>query len=250
MCKLLRYEINSAETLLFYGNELNTRHDFQIMTNGSLKNVDTLLFFDSRGVSREFDDSIVDLIIRKISSNRVFLLVSRPLEITTWMTLFNFLQLNEIAPKTIITNMGFVDFTPKKMSIIEKSICQYDYFFSKNDAEITFLEKYKSQNEGELSLFQQAYPSKFISLLQKLLSSSHNIILNTPSLISEYFFERKRPKSFFEAVLKSNEFNRSLQNQNIVLEFHDFDNSETYDGVHYTEKGNRRIFSQIQVHLE
>ena len=59
--------------------------------------------------------------------------------------------------------MGFVDFTPKKMSIIEKSVCQYDLFFDKRDAEIKFLEKYMTQNEGELSLYQQMYPEKFNS---------------------------------------------------------------------------------------
>jgi hypothetical protein len=249
MCDLLKYYINSEEILLFYGNELNFKHDFRISNNGFIKDVDTLIFFDSRGVSRQFDNSLVDQVIRNLPEGCIYLLVSRPLEITTWMTLYNFIRLNEIKPKRIITNMGFVDFTPKKMSIIEKSVCQYDLFFDKRDAEIKFLEKYMTQNEGELSLYQQMYPEKFNSSLMDLLSSCNSIILNTPLLVSDYIFERSRPTSFFEAVKKSNQFNCLLQMPKIVIDFKEFDNAETYDGVHYTEKGNKLIFSYIQKYL-
>jgi hypothetical protein len=249
MCTLIKYYINKQETLLFYGNELNSKHDFKISSNGFIKNIDTLIFFDSRGVSRQFDNSLVDQIIQNLPKGHIYLLVSRPLEITTWMTLYNFIRLNKIRPKRIITNMGFVDFTPKKMSIIDKSVCQYDLYFEKRDAEIKFLEKYMTQNEGELSLYQQTYPEKFNSSLTDLMSSCNTIIINTPLLVSDYIFERDRPISFFEAVVKSNQFNCLLQMPKVVIDFEELGNSETYDGVHYTEKGNRLIFSYIQKYL-
>jgi hypothetical protein len=249
MSNLLMYNLNKGETLLFYGNELNSSHDFRIICNGSIREIDTLLFFDSRGISKQFDNSLVIKVISNLPANHTFLLVSRPLEITTWMTLFNFIHLNKIKPKRIITNMGFVDFTPKKMSIIEKSIFQYDLFFSRNDASLVFLEKYQTQNEGELDLFQQIYPKKFTFALEDMIGSCNMLILNTPLLVPGFFFERNRPTSFFNSILKTNQFNHSLKLSSIVIDFKSLDNDESYDGVHYTEIGNIRLFSEIQQYL-
>jgi hypothetical protein len=249
MSKLLKYTLNKDESLLFYGNELNDRHDFKIICNGSIRQIDTLLFFDSRGVSYQFDNSLADQIISNLPENCTFLLVSRPLEITTWMTLYNFIQLNKIIPRKIITNMGFVDFTPKKMSVIEKSISQYSLFFSKNDASIVFLEKYQTQNEGVLDLFQQIYPKKFIFALEGMLKSCKTLILNTPLLVPGFHFERIRPTSFFDSILKTNQFNHSLKLPSIVIDFQSLDNNKSYDGVHYTSIGNILIFSQIKQYL-
>ncbi|MCG9900343.1 MAG: hypothetical protein MH132_10110 [Hydrotalea sp.] len=249
MCKLLEHNLNEKEILLFYGNQLNERHDFRIACNGSVREVDTLLFFDSRGISKQFDNSLVDQIIKNLPSSHTFLLVSRPLEITTWMTLYNFILINKIIPKRIITNMGFVDFTPKKMSIIEKSTCQYDLFFSKDEASVIFLEKYLTKSDGVIGLFQQAYPQKFYFALHNLLNSFNTLILNTPLLVPDFLFERDRPSSFFDSLLLTNNFNHSLKINGKVVDFNAFDNSKSYDGVHYTDKGNTHILECIKRYL-
>ncbi len=249
MCKLLEHNLNNKETVLFYGNQLNERHDFSIVCNGSVREIDTLLFFDSRGISKQFENSLVDQIITNLPSSHTFLLVSRPLEITTWMTLYNFILINKIIPKRIITNMGFVDFTPKKMSVIEKSICQYDFFFSKDDASIIFLEKYLTKCDGVIDLYQHAYPQKFYFALENLLNSFNTLILNTPLLVSGFIFERDRPLSFLDSLLLTNNFNHSLKITGTVVDFNAFDNSKSYDGVHYTDKGNAHILDCIKKYL-
>ncbi|MFL2601062.1 MAG: hypothetical protein ACJ0PU_02890 [Flavobacteriaceae bacterium] len=245
----ISFDIKKEHSFEFYGDELNKKHDFIISTEGHNKEVDFLLFFDSRGICKDFKTSLSNKIIKNLPKNKSYLLVSRPLEITTWMTLYNFVLLNKIVPKKIITNMGFVDFTPKKSSIIEKSIIQYDLFFSKKDAEVNLLEKYYDENKSQLILYQQNYPSKFVKSLEELLKSSEIIILNTPLLKKDYNFERKRPFSFFNAVKKSNQFNHKLKINKTVIDFERFDNRLCYDGVHYTSKGNERLFLSIKKYL-
>ena len=186
----MSYGINKKIKLVFYGDELNKRHDFVVSSKYPGKRIDLLLFFDSRGVSKQYNNSLIHKIISHLPQKMSFLLISRPLEITTWMTLYNFIFLNRIVPKKIITNMGFVDFTPKKVPLLKKAFCNTN-FFSKVKTKINFLEKYTDENNIHLDLYQQTYPKKFIESLEKLLKNTNTIIINTPLLKEEYFFKRK-----------------------------------------------------------
>ena len=55
MDTLLYYGINKKIKLVFYGDELNKRHDFIVSSKYLGKKIDLLLFFDSRGVSKQYD---------------------------------------------------------------------------------------------------------------------------------------------------------------------------------------------------
>lgn len=245
----LSFYIDKKQRIVFYGDELNTKDDFIISSKLYNKKLDFLLFFDSRGICKDYKTSLSQKIIKYLPENKSYLLISRPLEITTWMTLYNFILLNEIIPKKIITNMGFVDFTPKKSTIIEKSIMQYDLFFSKADAEVNLLEEFFDDNRSQLTLYQQNYPKKFVKSLEELLRGSEIIILNTPLLKKDYNFKRKRPVSFFDAVKKSNHFNHKLKIKKTVIDYERFDNGLCYDGVHFTNEGNERLFLSIKEYL-
>ena len=109
----MSYGINKNKTCI-YGDELNKRHDFVVSSKYPGKRIDLLLFFDSRGVSKQYNNSLIHRIISHLPQKMSFLLISRPLEITTWMTLYNFILLNRIVPKKIITNMGLLISTQKK----------------------------------------------------------------------------------------------------------------------------------------
>lgn len=247
--KLLEYNVRDLGRMIFFGNELNDRPDFYVSTNTDSFDIDLLIFFDSRGISACFDGSVVDRIIRKVEKTNRYLLIARPLEITTWMTLYNFTRLNNIKPGKVITNMGFVDFTPKKMSIVEKSTIQYDCYFKKDQAEIIFLEEYQSQNDELLDLYMKQYPDSFKMELELYFKGVPFLLLNTPLLSSGYQFERPRPVSFFTSVENGNSFNRGLKLDTTVFDFTDFTKTETYDGVHYTRLGNELIFSSIESYL-
>jgi hypothetical protein len=126
---ILKYNISEFDNLIFYGEGINHRHDFFIRANCSLRDVNTLFFFDSRGISKDYEHSLIKKIVDEMHFFN-YLIIGRPLEITICMTLYNFIQMNNLRPKQIITNMGFVDFTPKKESIIKQSTDQYTPFFS------------------------------------------------------------------------------------------------------------------------
>jgi hypothetical protein len=241
-----KYILKNGETILFYGDSLNERHDFKIICNGSIREVQTLFFFDSRGISKQFENSLVEKIVTTYSYNHTILLVSRPLELTTWMTLYNFIRLNNITSNKIVTNMGFVDFTPKKLSVLQKSINQSKLFFPLDLTNYKFLEKFNTKSEGKVDLFQQIYSERFINCLEDLLKLREVIICNTPMLAPGYIFERMRPNSFNDCVKMSNNFNHSLNLKSEIIDFDNFGASETYDGVHYTDFGNSKIFSKIE----
>jgi hypothetical protein len=247
--RILNYNINNTDSLLFFGDELNDRHDFYVSTNTSSRKVDVLIFMDSRGISSCFEGSISEKIIQEIEEANSYILVARPLEITTWMSLYNFVKLNNIKTRKIITNMGFVDFTPKKMSIIKKSIDQYNCFFSHELAKVEFLEQFLTEDNKLLNLYIQTYPENFKSEIVNYFEKIHFLIINTPLLQNGFKSSRARPSSFFKSILISNLFNKSLELDAVVFDFKDFTINETYDGVHYTSKGNDVIFSSLKKFL-
>jgi hypothetical protein len=118
----LTFNIDSKNILRFWGEVINTRPDFFVKSNSDIKDAEVLFFFDSRGISAEYETSLIKMILDHISEDVNYLVIGRPLEITTWLTLYNFLKLNDLRVKKIITNLGFVDFTPKKESIIKLSL--------------------------------------------------------------------------------------------------------------------------------
>ncbi len=247
--RILEYTLNSSDTILFFGDELNDRHDFYVSSNTLSREIDVLIFLDSRGISSCFEDSIIDKIIEEIRDTNSYLLVARPLEITTWMTLYNFMRLNNIKPHKIITNMGFVDFTPKKITIVEKSIDQYNCYFSQEQAEVEFLEEFLTEDNKSLDLYIQTYPKSFINEIEIYFKGIPFLIINTPLLQDGYRSPRSRPPSFFKSIVKSNLFNRSLKLDALIFDFENFTINESYDGVHYTLKGNDVIFSSIKSSL-
>ena len=74
------------------------------------------------------------------------------------------------------------------------------------------------------------------------------IIINTPLTDPDIVIERKRPVSFFPAQAESNAFNRSIAGAQ-VIDLPDFDESLTYDAVHYTRRGNELIFDRLRDYL-
>jgi hypothetical protein len=246
---ILNYELSAYGSLAFYGDKLNDKSDFFISANCEPVSADLLVFFDSRGISANFRGSIVEKVINKVSPSEKYLMVSRPLEITTWMTLFNFVKLNNLCPKKILTNMGFVDFTPKKILVIEKSTIQYNCFFNEAISKVNFVEKYPATDGSEIDLYMQAYPDVFSDELASFFAGTEFLILNTPILREGYTFERPRPLSFFYGVKQGNVFNEKLELTSHIFNFDQFSAKETYDGVHYTASGNDLIFNTIEPYL-
>ena len=59
----MSYGINKKIKLDLNGDELNKRHDFVVSSKYPGKRIDLLLFFDSRGVSKQYNNSLIHRII-------------------------------------------------------------------------------------------------------------------------------------------------------------------------------------------
>ena len=135
--------------LMVIGERLHHGHDFVVRSNAKNGVIDYLIFLDSRGISREFEHSLADKLISRIAElGKTYVLVCRPLELTIWATLIGFLNINQLNPAKIITNMGFVDFTPKKQSILLDAVDQVESVVGKGVADILFVEDYVAGGGG------------------------------------------------------------------------------------------------------
>jgi len=235
--------------LYFYGDKLWGGVDNFIASNSIDKSIDYLVFMDSRGLTGELSSSLVGKIISKITRlNKTYLVIIRPLELTTWATLGNFYALNDLTFRNLITNMGFVDFTPKKKSICDNSIKQLERCIGNGEAVAVGIERYSALDNRDIELYSIEYSQKYRLMAQNIVSRQRTIIINTPQVSKDIQIERARPKSFFSAISAGNSFNLALADS-IMIEVDGFDESHTFDAVHYTAIGAERIMELLRKFL-
>ena len=236
------------EGLHCIGTQPNGGHDFLVGANCSRRTLEVLIFLDSRGICGQYSGSLVERILRQVKTCRRYLVVCRPLEITTWATLFNFLTINDLQPRKILTNMGFVDFTPKKRNIVEDARLQVEEYMGVGIATPEFIEDYVDGGGDVVPLYLLRYGLAYGWNISTVLGGVSTVVINSPIVSPGINIRRKRPKSFFLGLRQSNAFNRSIAGVS-VIELPDFDETQTYDGVHYTDRGNELIFTAIQSYL-
>lgn len=243
---ILEFDCFNIGPLKIYGRQLNNRPDFIVESNSGIKEIDYLLFFDSRGVSSSYKSSLAKMMVDRVSGiKKTYLLVCRPLELTIWATLVGFLQLNELAPERIVTNMRFVDFTPKKSTTLLEAIHQTEEIIGKDVAESYFVENYHQPNEISKPLYSMRFNERYLRAIENIARKSDLVVLNTPLTDRFCSWARPRPRCFFDAQLATNNFNRLITKAKVV-DFPTLTPLYTYDGVHFTPKGNRLIFDKIK----
>jgi hypothetical protein len=230
------------------GTEANSGHDFLIEANCRRSSLELLVFLDSRGVCGQYRGSLAERILLHVQDRRRFLAVCRPLQLTTWATLCNFLIANGLRPRHIVTNVGFVDFTPKKLSILEDARMQVEAYMGSGVATPIFIENYDNAKGETMPLYSLSYAEAYRSGVQNALQGLTCTVINSPMVSAEIEIPKKRPKSFFTGLRDGNAFNRSLPGVHIV-DPPDFDETRTYDGVHYTHLGNEIIFAAVEPYL-
>ena len=230
--------------LYFYDETFNKNSDFMISTNTKNQDYHILIFLDSRGFSLKSKKNLIDFFKKKFKKKK-YLIISRPLEMTTWSSLINFLKLNQrIKYKYLITNMGFNDFTPKKKNLALNVQNQAKLLLDKK-AKIKYLEKYTDKKNIKINLYNVNFSTNFVNNLNSQLPSKRLILLNTPQLEKKITFKtRARPNSFFKMIKTTIKFNKKVKTLS-TINFLNFGNSDTYDGVHYTNFGYTKIFQAI-----
>lgn len=234
--------------------EVSISNENQVfMSHKTLKSFDLLIFFDSRGLTIKdnlYQNTYLYNLLKNIENqNLSYIAVSRPKNLTTFVTLYNYLKLNESFKfKTLITNLGFVDCTPKKEKNINDLLLQLSQFI-KLENEVLDLEEYDLAN-GETEvlqsinyslLFKEELASYFNSRFQKM------YYMNTPILSKETKIERRRPLSFWKQLHVTNSLVNELirfdMNKSKLIDISEL--SYTYDGVHYTSEGHSKIYKKI-----
>lgn len=239
-----------------YG-EITLGEDFRFDFKGDKSvDVDFLLFFDSRGsrIQGEIDDS--ESIYSKWKSyldahNFSYVMTSRPFGSTTFFSLINFVKASGINYKSLITNVGFVDLTPKKKDVIDDIILQAKSAIPKIDAELIELEEI-TLSSGSIEMLYSLRWETYVTMIAHFIETTfeNSLFIETPVFGSEIQFERKRPESFFSQLHESQSFIRNIA-KNIshskVVALPEFEAKQFMDdGVHYIKDGHRYIWNCIR----
>lgn len=247
MYEMSTLEINTGHgEISLVGNKVYEGHDYYVKANAPLSDVKVILFFDSRGVSKNWESSLLKKLLEYFESSS-YLIVARPLELTTWPTLYNFLGLNRLSPELLITNIGIVDFTPKKYSLCQLMVEQVMFDGEAGVSSILPLETYQLSNGQEEMLFSVDYSEQYKQHLKSFFFNVPILAIKTPAVDPGINIERIRPASFFTQLHKTNKFIDMLGCTSIDLGC--FDNRLTYDAVHWTREGNELVFDKIISHL-
>lgn len=242
----LNYSISKDfPPLVLLGDFLHTGDDFYVSSNAYVNHYDYLIFFDSRGFSGSFDQSLAGLITKHLSLNNLsYLILVRPLPLTMWISLYNFLTLNSFSFENLITNVGFVDFTPKKLNILKSASLQFQSLPSNSQPSIISSGSFQLKSGLTESLYTFLFPSSFTDLLNNALNTfSSSFVLATPYFSPEIPLERVRPPAFYTGINFSNNYNASLNVT--VVNLPPFGKSHCYDAVHYSTLGNAVVFQSL-----
>jgi hypothetical protein len=233
----------------FGPGEPNLNKDFRIILSSKNRHnsFDYLIFTDSKGTSigdqkgLEWTTQILNELSEK---NKTFLLITRPKELTVFFTLINFLELNKIDFKYLITNLGFVDLTPKKEKFINDIVSQNpfrNHILHKNR-----LHDYTLNSGETINLFNLSYSNVSDKISKTILDKFNKIfIIGTFEFNSKIKIERKRPQDFFNLLKETNKFIKLICDFNNKFSFINvnnhlpFDGHElSYDAVHFTQVGH------------
>lgn len=226
-------------------------------------NYDFLLFTDSRGsaVPDQQTLSWTELLTRNFSKNDwSYLYVCRPKEMTIFFTLINFLSRNDLHFKYLLTNVGFVDFTPKKKIFVEDILDQCPFQECSADPFIP-LGEYPLSSGSVETLYTFNYQGLEPQIARILSSRFLEVwLIGTIEFSEKIRIERHRPKEFFSQLKKTNAFLLNLAHR--ADNIHYFQPFETmpvdesalsYDAVHFTAVAHHthhdRIADVLNIHL-
>jgi hypothetical protein len=254
--------IDNFENVLFldYGiGENSTSKENKTFYNlNNINEIDYLIYLDSRGLTineKNYHNSYMYKLIKELENNNIsYIAISRPKNLTTFATLLNFLSLNpNLSFKNLITNVGFVDFTPKKRIFIEDMILQAKTLWSEN-FEVEELSSYQMTN-GEEKLYTLKYSLEYVEFISAYISNyqfEKCIFINTPIINKGIQIERERPIEFFEKIINTNDLinvlTKNIKTVSLIdlsCKFENNQNELTYDAVHFTKLGHQKVFNQL-----
>lgn len=257
------YNLSSTDYFKFGKGMTNKNSDFRIISSHKIfkKKYDVLIFTDSKGSTLNSVEwkTWTELLIDQLEKHNLsFLFISRPKEITIFFTLITFLKSNPIRFNYLITNLGFVDFTPKKLEFMNDIIAQNPFPSNKNEYKFIGLGKYKLNSGDYAELYTFNYGNiehKIAKELEKRFS--YSLLLGCLEFSKDIKIKRDRPAKFFEQLKVSNNFIFNVsQSSNYIhyiqplkYQFNKF-SLLSYDAVHFTKEGHSNNFNIIKPFID
>lgn len=212
-------------------------------------NSSELYYFDSRGsrISDSASKSLYELIVTNHRVNNQDLIIEvRPLELTTFASLLEYIKDFSGHISRLVTNVGFVDFTPKKHVLLEehRSACErLGIEYGEKVVEKNFV----LSNGERCDLHTIYYRDSFIEFIETHLSHIPEItFFSTPANFENHeYWKRIRPKSFFRGIQETNKFLNQLINKIPNTSMIDLEDIQTYDGVHWDSNFHLEIFKRL-----
>ncbi|MDD5072674.1 MAG: hypothetical protein PHO67_02305 [Candidatus Omnitrophica bacterium] len=220
--------------------------------------IDVLIFSDSRSSNiKSINDSWSMRMFRYFKDKKMsVMLVVRPKECTVFLTLVNFLESNKLYFKHLITEIGLVDFTPKKIEIINDILDQKAVYFKKARFRVERLSKYLLSNGEIKDLYsidfnRERFKKEIADCIER--HSGNAILMGTLEVSQGIKIKRNRPKEFFTKLKDSNRFLAGICGMSGRIEYlYPFEGAAyrpeklSYDGVHYTGLGHGQIYKVIK----
>ena len=211
-----------------------------------------LYYFDSRGsrISDSASKSLYELLVTNHRvKNQNLIIEVRPLELTTFASLLEYIENFDGHISRLVTNVGFVDFTPKKRILLEehRSTCErLGIEYEEKVVEKNFI----LSNGERCDLHSIHYKDSFIELIARYFSHISEItFLSTPANFdNREYWERIRPESFFRGIQETNKFLNQLIKQIPNTSMIDLEDIKTFDGVHWDSHYHVEVFKRLNEH--
>lgn len=182
-----------------------------------------------------------------------YLSICRPKELTTFFSLLQFMERNPIQFGYLITNMGFVDYTPKKREFVQDIIdqCPDDYKLAENPW--VKLGTHTLSDGTNADLFSLDFGPLEQYVAHKITERfKYAILIGVQEMASTLQLPRQRPENFFSQLLVTNSllFNIASRSHSIhylqPLKFpYDDMEATSSDGVHFTEFGHKKLYDLL-----
>lgn len=231
-------------------------HLIESHTSGQSKGR-VLIFTDSKGLSIAKDKAwAYRLYLTYCAADYDVLLLARPKYLTTFFSLINFLELSERSFDVVITNVGFVDTTPKKASIVADIIEQSQGLLSRED--VAFCDKIPLSSGEIADIYSILYSDLVCKQISERLSrySRASLLLGTTEYNASVAIERERPASFFSNLRVANRLISRVASQSSAIVYfnplpycHDDRHGTTLDAVHYSAIGHQYVFDILERYL-
>lgn len=213
----------------------STSDENRVITRGDGYVFDFVALLDSRAAktcdprAKPFVEHLEQYLLRRGAS---YLILTRPLNLTVFPTLVALHRCNTLQCDVLLTNVGFVDTTPKKREVLrdlERQLSDCSLSYSRRD-----LEEYELQ-DGTMEMLGtcELSPASVCNIAHELGTMCQTpLLLTTPQMDDSCYVGRERPECFLSQLHSCNELVHSVAKHAHapVVDIHDI-GIRTYDGL-------------------